>query len=182
VAVNVQDRLGGVSRGYATWKSQQRDRWNALPERTRMIVTGVVQALVAIAFAAGGYGSFAIVLIVLYGFYWMSRLVPEPWRRWALIVAALAISGVGSAVSVVAFMLARAGNPAHMAGSATGLVNCGGFLAGSVAILAAGLLLGHDGRTAVAFQHALLPMLGFTALSLVQLTRLRFEAVRAARA
>jgi hypothetical protein len=99
----------------------------------------------------------------------------------ALILAALAISGVGSAVSVVAFMLARAGNPEHMAGSATGLVNCGGFLAGSVAILAAGLLLGHDGRTAVAFQHALLPMLGFTALSLLQITRLRFQAVRAAR-
>jgi hypothetical protein len=99
----------------------------------------------------------------------------------ALILAALAISGVGSAVSVVAFMLARAGNPEHMAGSATGLVNCGGFLAGSVAILAAGLMLAHDGRTAVAFQHALLPMLGFTALSLVQITRLRFQAVRAAR-
>jgi hypothetical protein len=99
-----------------------------------------------------------------------------------LIVAALAISGVGSAVSVVAFMLARAGNPAHVAGSATGLVNCGGFLAGSVAILAAGLLLGRDGRTAVAFQHALLPMLGFSALSLLQLVRLRFGAVGAARA
>lgn len=90
-----------------------------------------------------------------------------------LILAALAVSGVGSAVSVVAFMLARAGNPAHVAGSATGLVNCGGFLAGSVAILAAGLVLGHDGRTAVAFQHALLPMLAFSALSLMQLTRLR---------
>ena len=94
----------------------------------------------------------------------------------ALIVAALAVSGVGSAVSVVAFMLARAGNPAHVAGSATGLVNCGGFLAGSVAILLAGLMLAHDGRTAVAFQHALLPMLGFSALSLMQLTRLRAAA------
>jgi len=93
-----------------------------------------------------------------------------------LIVAALAVSGVGSAVSVVAFMLARAGNPAHVAGSATGLVNCGGFLAGSVAILLAGLMLAHDGRTAVAFQHALLPMLGFSALSLMQLARLRTPA------
>jgi len=90
-----------------------------------------------------------------------------------LIVAALIVSGVGSAVSVVAFMLARAGNPAHVAGSATGLVNCGGFLAGSVAILATGLLLGHDARTAIAFQHALLPMLAFSALSLLQLARLR---------
>jgi hypothetical protein len=50
-----------------------------------------------------------------------------------------------------------------------------------VAILATGLL-GHDGRTAVAFQHALLPMLGFSALSLLQLVRLRVGAVRAARA
>jgi hypothetical protein len=83
-------------------------------------------------------------------------------------------------VSVVAFMLARAGNPAHMAGSATGLVNCGGFLAGSVAILSAGLLLDHDAHTAVAFPHALLPMLGFSALSLMQLARLPFAAIRVA--
>jgi MFS family permease len=98
----------------------------------------------------------------------------------ALILGALAVSGVGSAVSVVGFMLARAGNPAHMAGSATGLVNCGGFLAGSLAILAAGVLIGHDGRTAVAFQHALLPMLAFSALSLAQLVRLRRAPAAAA--
>jgi MFS family permease len=97
----------------------------------------------------------------------------------ALILAALAISGVGSAVSVVAFMLARAGNPAHVAGSATGLVNCGGFLAGSLAILAAGIVLSHDGRSAAAFQEALAPMLGFSALSLVQVARLRFFAAAA---
>jgi hypothetical protein len=99
-----------------------------------------------------------------------------------VILAALMISGVGSAVSVVAFMLARAGNPPHVAGSATGLVNCGGFLAGSAAILATGLLLGGDGRTAEAFQHALLPMLALSALSLVQVLRLRWGAMRAARA
>jgi hypothetical protein len=58
--------------------------------------------------------------------------------------------------------------------------DCGGFLAGSAAILATGLLL--DGRTAVAFQHALLPMLAFSIVSLVRLTRLRRAALRAARA
>jgi MFS family permease len=99
---------------------------------------------------------------------WPGARPPHP-----VIVAALAISGVGSAVSVVGFMLARAGNPAHMAGSATGLVNCGGFLAGSTAILLAGVLLGDGGRTATAFQHALLPMLAFSALSVTQLARLR---------
>jgi MFS family permease len=151
-------------------------------------------SVVALALAApvvgrlGGRGPYmqvrmALVTGTLLVLAWTAVLGwPGAQPPHALILAALAISGVGSAVSVVAFMLARAGNPEHMAGSATGLVNCGGFLAGSVAILAAGLLLAHDGRTAVAFQHALLPMLGFTALSLLQITRLRFEAVRAARA
>jgi MFS family permease len=150
-------------------------------------------AVVALALAApvvgrlGGRGPYmqvrmALVTGTLLVLAWTAVLGwPGGRPPHALILAALAISGVGSAVSVVAFMLARAGNPEHMAGSATGLVNCGGFLAGSVAILAAGLMLAHDGRTAVAFQHALLPMLGFTALSLVQITRLRFQAVRAAR-
>ena len=151
-------------------------------------------SVVALALAApvvgrlGGRGPYmqvrmALVTGTLLVLAWTAVLGwPGAQPPHALILAALAISGVGSAVSVVAFMLARAGNPEHMAGSATGLVNCGGFLAGSVAILAAGLLLAHDGRTAVAFQHALLPMLGFTALSLLQITRLRFEGVRAARA
>jgi MFS family permease len=151
-------------------------------------------SVVALALAApvvgrlGGRGPYmqvrmALVTGTLLVLAWTAVLGwPGARPPHALILAALAISGVGSAVSVVAFMLARAGNPQHMAGSATGLVNCGGFLAGSIAILATGLLLGHDGRTAVAFQHALLPMLGFSALSLAQVTRLRFEAVRAARA
>ena len=151
-------------------------------------------SVVALALAApvvgrlGGRGPYmqvrmAIVTGTLLVVAWTAVLGwPGARPPHALILAALAISGVGSAVSVVAFILARAGNPEHMAGSATGLVNCGGFLAGSVAILAAGLLLGDDGRTPIAFQHALLPMLGFSALSLLQITRLRFEAARAARA
>src|SRR3954468_20128980 len=151
-------------------------------------------AVVALALAApvvgrlGGRGPYmqvrmALVTGTLLVLAWTAVLGwPDARPPHALILVALAISGVGSAVSVVAFMLARAGNPAHVAGSATGLVNCGGFLAGSVAILAAGVLLGHDGRTAIDFRDALLPMLGFSALSLVQVTRLRFASVRAARA
>src|SRR3954466_14239513 len=151
-------------------------------------------AVVALVIAApfvgrlGGRGPYmqvrmAIVTGTLLVLAWTAVLGwPGARPPHVLILAALAISGVGSAVSVVAFMLARAGNPAHVAGSATGLVNCGGFLAGSVAVLAAGVLLGHDGRTAIDFRDALLPMLGFSALSLVQVTRLRFASVRAARA
>jgi MFS family permease len=150
--------------------------------------TWLAVAVVSLALAApvvGRLGSrgpymqerMALVMGTLLVVSWAAVLAwPGGMPPHALIVAALAVSGVGSAVSVVAFMLARAGNPAHVAGSATGLVNCGGFLAGSVAILLAGLMLAHDGRTAVAFQHALLPMLGFSALSLMQLARLRTPA------
>ena len=150
--------------------------------------TWLAVAVVSLALAApvvGRLGSrgpymqerMALVTGTLLVVAWAAVLAwPGGMPPHVLIVAALAVSGVGSAVSVVAFMLARAGNPAHVAGSATGLVNCGGFLAGSVAILLAGLMLAHDGRTAVAFQHALLPMLGFSALSLMQLARLRTPA------
>src|SRR3954453_10503826 len=162
-----------------------------LPRSTA--ATWLASSIVALAAAApfvgrlGGRGPamqvrMALVTATLLVLAWTAVLGwPGGRPPHALILAALAISGVGSAVSVVAFMLARAGNPAHVAGSATGLVNCGGFLAGSVAILAAGVLLGHDGRTAIDFRDALLPMLGFSALSLVQVTRLRFASVRAAR-
>src|SRR3954447_21982151 len=151
-------------------------------------------AVVALAIAApfvgrlGGRGPYmqvrmALVTGTLLVVSWAAVLGwPGARPPHALILAALAISGVGSAVSVVAFMLARAGNPEHVAGSATGLVNCGGFLAGSVAILAAGVLLGHDGRTALDVRRPLLPMLRLSALSLAQGTRLRFASVRAARA
>ena len=150
--------------------------------------TWLAVAVVSLALAApvvGRLGSrgpymqerMALVTGTLLVVAWAAVLAwPGGMPPHVLIVAALAVSGVGSAVSVVAFMLARAGNPSHVAGSATGLVNCGGFLAGSVAILLAGLMLAHDGRTAVAFQHALLPMLGFSALSLMQLARLRTPA------
>ena len=150
--------------------------------------TWLAVAVVSLALAApvvGRLGSrgpymqerMALVTGTLLVVAWAAVLAwPGGMPPHVLIVAALAVSGVGSAVSVVAFMLARAGNPANVAGSATGLVNCGGFLAGSVAILLAGLMLAHDGRTAVAFQHALLPMLGFSALSLMQLARLRAGA------
>src|SRR3954454_17390861 len=156
--------------------------------------TWLASSIVALAAAApfvgrlGGRGPamqvrMALVTATLLVLAWTAVLGwPGGRPPHALILAALAISGVGSAVSVVAFMLARAGNPAHVAGSATGLGHRGGFLAGSLAILAAGIVLSHDGRTAAAFQEALLPMLGFSALSLVQVARLRFTGGRAARA
>jgi branched-chain amino acid transport system permease protein len=92
VAAGLQERWESVSRGYATRRAELRARWRRLPERTRLIVVAAVQAAVAIAFAAGGYGSFALVLLVIYAFYWTSRLAPERWGRWAIAAAALVIA------------------------------------------------------------------------------------------
>ncbi len=83
----------------------------------------------------------------------------------ALIVATLVITGAGGACAMLAFDVARAGNPAHAAGGATGLANTGGFTAAvAVQLAAAGVL--HLGAASI--QVALLPMLGLLALACAQ--------------
>ena len=83
----------------------------------------------------------------------------------AVLLATLVVTGAGGACAMLAFDVARAGNPAHSAGGATGLANTGGFSAAvGVQLAAAGLL--HLGAASI--QVALLPMLGLLALACVQ--------------
>jgi len=82
-----------------------------------------------------------------------------------LIVATLVITGAGGACAMLAFDVARAGNPAHIAGGATGLANTGGFGAAvAVQLAAAGLL----GMGAGSIPVALLPMLGLLLVACIQ--------------
>jgi MFS family permease len=90
----------------------------------------------------------------------------------ALLIATLAVTGVGGAASMVAFMLARAANLPQVAGSALGLVNCGGFVAAAVVVLAAGVVLGAVGHGATGYRLALTPMLAGSAFALFQTSRL----------
>lgn len=96
---------------------------------------------------------------------WPGGLPPH-----ALILATLIGTGIGGAAAMLAFDVAREGNPAHSAGSATGLANTGGFTCAVVTQLAVGQLLRlgpGDG-----LQTALLPLLGLSVLACIQIARL----------
>ncbi|MPY79463.1 MAG: MFS transporter [Actinophytocola sp.] len=58
-----------------------------------------------------------------------------------IVIAAFALLSVGGPVSTVAFALARDYNPLWRVGTATGVVNVGGFVATTIASLLVGVLL-----------------------------------------
>lgn len=76
-----------------------------------------------------------------------SVLLLSAGRLPALVLgAAFAVIAVGGPMSTVAFMLARDYNPLHRVGTATGVVNVGGFVATTVASLLVGVLLQVTGE------------------------------------
>ncbi len=89
----------------------------------------------------------------------------------ALLLAAFVACGLAAGGGMLAFDIGRRGTPALALGSATAIVNCGGFLAGIVCLEGVGLLLGAD-PTAERYGLALTPMLAFSLLGLVQGARL----------
>lgn len=62
-----------------------------------------------------------------------------------LLVALVFVVGIGGPGSMLGFDLGRTSNPAYRQGSASGLINQGGFVAALIAVLAVGVLL--DWRT-----------------------------------
>src|SRR4051812_34773181 len=84
---------------------------------------------------------------------WPGGHVPVP-----VLLTGFALLSLGGPASSIAFALARDYNPMHRVGTATGVVNVGGFVAITVSALAVGLLLSWFaplGQTA-AFRLALL--------------------------
>ena len=75
---------------------------------------------------------------------------PAPRLLLAALVVALAVGGPGS---MIGFDFARTFNPANRLGTATGIVNVGGFVASLLAILGIGVVL--DARTGGASRYAL---------------------------
>ena len=63
---------------------------------------------------------------------------------WVLVVLVVALS-LGGPASMIGFDFARTFNPAARLGSATGIVNVGGFIASLVTILAVGVVLDLSG-------------------------------------
>ena len=65
--------------------------------------------------------------------------------RCALLVLLVVVAGLGGPASMIGFDLGRTSNPAHRLGSATGIINQGGFYASLFLVVAIGLVL--DWRT-----------------------------------
>ncbi|MGH3360558.1 MAG: MFS transporter, partial [Nocardioidaceae bacterium] len=84
-----------------------------------------------------------LVLVILGSLVaaWTAVLVwPGPAPVWLLVVLVCTL-GVGGPGSMVAFDFARTFNPPERLGSATGIVNQGGFIASLLAIVGIGLVL-----------------------------------------
>ncbi|MGC1214662.1 MAG: MFS transporter [Micromonospora sp.] len=103
--------------------------------------------------------------------------------HWLLVilVIVLAVNGPGS---VIGFDYARTSNPVHRIGSATGIVNVGGFVASMVLILAIGVVLdlttpaGRSAPTLDAFRWAFAVQYLLWGLGAVQVLRYRNAARR----
>ncbi|MFG1954400.1 nitrate/nitrite transporter [Micromonospora sp. NPDC048830] len=106
---------------------------------------------------------------------------------WLLVVLVLvlAVNGPGSAIG---FDYARTFNPASRIGSATGIVNVGGFVASIVLMLAVGVVLdlatpaGRPAPDLAAFRWAFAAQYALWALGAVQVLRYRNAARRLLRA
>ncbi|MEO3778926.1 MFS transporter [Micromonospora sp. B11E3] len=102
---------------------------------------------------------------------------------WLLVVLVLvlAVNGPGSAIG---FDYARTFNPASRIGSATGIVNVGGFVASIVLMLAVGVVLdlatpaGRSAPDLAAFRWAFAAQYALWALGAVQVLRYRNAARR----
>lgn len=83
--------------------------------------------------------------IAFQAFAWLAVILwPGQAPLWLLFVLALAL-GMGGPASMIAFDHARTYNPSHRLGTATGIVNGGGFLAGLLAILFIGIAMDVQG-------------------------------------
>ena len=102
----------------------------------------------------GGYlGGAALVWAVLLS--WPGQ-IPV-----AVLIPAFAFLSLGGPASMIGFALARDYNPLHRVGTATGVVNVGGFVATTITALAIGVLLQWTGGS---FRLALLSVVVVLAL------------------
>jgi MFS family permease len=99
--------------------------WGAAAARRPASRVPVVLSLVALDVAV-----WALALA------WPGSHVPR-----GLLVVLVVVTGAGGAVSLVAFDLARHANPPERGGSASGVVNTGGFISASTALLVVGVVL-----------------------------------------
>ncbi|MBL1116312.1 MFS transporter [Streptomyces sp. 110] len=102
--------------------------------------------------------------------FWPSAHAP----MWLLIVLCAVLGACGPA-SMIGFDFARPANPPERTGTASGIVNMGGFTASMTTLLAVGVLLDLTGEN---FRIAFASVFVLQALGVIQILRLRGRAHR----
>lgn len=102
---------------------------------------------------------------------------------WLLVVLVI-VCGIGGPASLVGFDFGRSFNPASRQGSATGIINQGGFLASLLLVVAIGIILdwrtpsGVSDYTPDAFRWAMSAQYVLWALGIIQIWRYRTKTRR----
>ncbi|MDJ1131577.1 MFS transporter [Streptomyces iconiensis] len=106
---------------------------------------------------------------------WASVLAwPGHSPMWLLVVLCVVLGACGPG-SMIGFDFSRPANPPERQGTASGIVNMGGFTASMTTLLAVGVLLDMTGDN---FRIAFASVFVLQALGLTQIARLRGRAVR----
>ncbi len=131
-----------------------------------------------------------LALVVAMGVVWAAVLAwPGAPPLWLLVVM-LVVMAIGGPASMIGFDFARSYNPARQHGSATGIVNVGGFLAAFTMMLLIGVVLdiaggrgsGASTYSLASFRWAFLvqyPVVGFGAIMLLRTRRRMRRSLRA---
>ena len=110
-----------------------------------MLVVGNVVAGPIIGLLVARYplrrSNLLLTVIIAIFTIWSVVLLWPGQPPFGLVVALFAVIGTGGPGSLIAFDMARTFNPSHALGSASGIVNVGGFLGGFVCMLAIGIVL-----------------------------------------
>ncbi|MFD4999064.1 MFS transporter [Streptomyces buecherae] len=107
---------------------------------------------------------------------WASVLAwPERHAPTALLIVLCVVLGACGPASMIGFDFARPANPPERLGTASGIVNMGGFMASMATLLAVGVLLDATGHN---FRIAFASVFFLQALGLSQMLRLRGRAHR----
>lgn len=117
-------------------------------EASALLTANVVAAIIAgpvlgelAARHPGRRTQTVLVIAAAVAVAWLLVLVPSgPRPLWVLVVFVVVVA-VGGPASLIGFDLARSCVPAQRLGTATGLVNTGGFVAALTTMLAVGVLL-----------------------------------------
>lgn len=110
-----------------------------------MLVVGNVVAGPIIGLLVARYplrrSNLLLTVIIAIFTIWSVVLLWPGQPPFGLVVALFVVIGTGGPGSLIAFDMARTFNPSHALGSASGIVNVGGFLGGFVCMLAIGIVL-----------------------------------------